>query len=179
MRLLLVNAVDHPGEPEVRLLQVAERLRELGWATTVTSPGEGAIGHAGFPWIKLDIGGPGHGEGARAVASWPRALRLAQRFDAVYLNSTVCGRLLPALRGTRTILHVHVPVDRIPRHWYRADVVIADGHGRGRAPRRPARSRPGAAAGGRRRGARPLRARARAAPAPLPGDARALAPDPV
>ncbi len=127
MRLLLVNAVDHPGEPEARLLGVAERLREHGWATTVTSPGEGEIGHAGFPWIKLDIGGPGHGEGARAVASWPRALRLAQRFDAVYLNSTVCGRLLPALRGTRTILHVHVPVDRIPRHWYRADVVIADG----------------------------------------------------
>jgi hypothetical protein len=127
MRLLLVNAVDDPGEPEARLLRVAERLREHGWATTVTSPGEGAIKDAGFSWIKLDIGGPGHGVGARAVASWPRALRLAQRFDAVYLNSTVCGRLLPALRGTRTVLHVHDAVDRIPRHWYRADVVIADG----------------------------------------------------
>jgi hypothetical protein len=39
----------------------------------------------------------------------------------------VCGRLLPALRGTRAVLHVHVPVDRIPRHWYRADAVVADG----------------------------------------------------
>ena len=127
MRLLLVNAVEDPGEPEARMLRVARHLRDQGWAITVTSPGEGALQDAGFPWVKLDIGGPGHGEGARAVASWPRALRLGQRFDAVYLNSTVCGRLLPALRGTRTVLHVHDPVDRIPRHWYRADVVIADG----------------------------------------------------
>ena len=127
MRLLLVNGVDAPGEPETRMLETAARLRALGWATTVTSPTGGALQDAGFPWLKLDIGGPGHGEGARAVASWPRALRLAQRFDAVYLNSTVCGRLLPALRGAWTVLHVHDPVDRIPRHWYRADVVVADG----------------------------------------------------
>jgi hypothetical protein len=127
MRLLLVNGVEDPGEPEARLLRVAERLGGRGWAVTITSPGEGALQGAGFPWVKLDIGGPGHGEGARAVASWPRALRLAQRFDVVYLNSTVCGRLLPALRGTRAILHVHDRVDRVPRHWHRADVVIADG----------------------------------------------------
>jgi hypothetical protein len=25
------------------------------------------------------------------------------------------------------VLHVHDRVDRIPRHWHRADVVIADG----------------------------------------------------
>ncbi len=127
MRLLLVNAVEDPGEPEARMLGVSRRLLDRGWTVTVTSPGEGALQDAGFPWVKLDIGGPGHGEGARAVASWPRALRLGQRFDAVYLNSTVCGRLLPALRGTRTVLHIHDPVDRIPRHWYRADVVVADG----------------------------------------------------
>ncbi len=105
MRLLLVNAVEDPGEPEARMLGVCRRLLDRGWTVTVTSPGEGA----------------------RAVASWPRALRLAQRFDVVYLNSTVCGRLLPALRGTYTVLHVHVLVDRIPRHWHQADVVLADG----------------------------------------------------
>ena len=77
--------------------------------------------------MHIDVGGLGAGEGARAVASWPRALRLAQRFDVVYLNSTVCGRLLPALRGTRSVLHVHVLVDRVPRHWHQADVVLADG----------------------------------------------------
>jgi hypothetical protein len=127
VNLLAVNGVDEPGEPELRLLDAARRLRDAGWTTTFTTPNDGPLQDAGFPWLRLDIGGPGHGEGARAVASWPRALRLAQRFDVVYLNSTVCGRLLPALRGTHAILHVHNPVDRIPRHWHSASVVIADG----------------------------------------------------
>jgi hypothetical protein len=127
MNLLVVNAVDEPGEPELRLLDAARRLRDDGWYTTFSTPGEGPPFTAGFPWLRLDVGGQGQGEGARAVASWPRALRLAQRFDVVYLNSTVCGRLLPALRGTHAVLHVHHPVDRVPRHWHSADVVLADG----------------------------------------------------
>jgi hypothetical protein len=127
VNLLAVNAVDVPGEPELRLLDAARRMRDRGWETTFSTPGDGPLADAGFPWVHLDVGGLGQGEGARAVASWPRALRLAQRFDVVYLNSTVCGRLLPALRGTHAVLHVHVLVDRIPRHWYRADVVLADG----------------------------------------------------
>jgi glycosyltransferase involved in cell wall biosynthesis len=126
VKLLAVNAVDHPGGAEVGLLRLASRLRERGWEVTLTSPGEGPISEAGYPWLRLDVGGLGHGEGARAVGSWPRALRLAQRFDVVYLNSTVCGRLLPALRGTRSVLHVHDIVDRVPRHWSSADVVLAD-----------------------------------------------------
>jgi hypothetical protein len=103
VNLLAVNAVDVPGEPEIRLLDAARRLRDDGWEITVSSPAEGPIADAGFPWVHLDVGGLGAGEGARAVASWPRALRLAQRFDVVYLNSTVCGRLLPALRGTHSV----------------------------------------------------------------------------
>jgi glycosyltransferase involved in cell wall biosynthesis len=126
VKLLAVNAVDHPGGAEVGLLRLASRLRERGWEVTLTSPREGPISEAGYPWLRLDVGGLGHGEGARAVGSWPRALRLAQRFDVVYLNSTVCGRLLPALRGTRSVLHVHDIVDRVPRHWASADVVLAD-----------------------------------------------------
>ncbi len=126
MKLLAVNAVDHPGGAEVGLLRLAARLRERDWEVTLTSPREGALSEAGYPWLRLDVGGLGHGEGARAVASWPRALRLSQRFDVVYLNSTVCGRLLPALRGTRSVLHVHDIVDRVPRHWAQADVVLAD-----------------------------------------------------
>jgi hypothetical protein len=126
VNLLAVNAVDVPGEPELRLLDALRRLRDQGWEATVSSPAEGPLADAGFPWVHLDVGGVGEGEGARAVASWPRALRLAQRFDVVYLNSTVCGRLLPALRGTHAVLHVHVLVDRIPRHWHQADVVLAD-----------------------------------------------------
>ena len=127
VNLLAVNDVDVPGEPELRLLDALRRLRDQGWEPTVSSPGEGGpLADAGFPWVHLDVGGLGQGEGARAVASWPRALRLAQRFDVVYLNSTICGRLLPALRGTQAVLHVHVLVDRIPRHWHQADVVLAD-----------------------------------------------------
>jgi hypothetical protein len=127
VNLLAVNAVDVPGEPELRLLDAARRLRARGWETTISTPGDEPPPDAGFPWVHLDVGGLGAGEGARAVASWPRALRLAQRFDVVYLNSTVCGRLLPALRGTHSVLHVHVLVDRVPRHWHQADVVLADG----------------------------------------------------
>jgi glycosyltransferase involved in cell wall biosynthesis len=126
VKLLAVNAVDHPGGAEVGVLRLAGRLRERGWEITLTSPREGPLSEAGYPWLRLDVGGLGHGGGARAVASWPRALRLAQRYDVVYLNSTVCGRLLPALVGTRTVLHVHDIVDRVPRHWTSADVVLAD-----------------------------------------------------
>jgi hypothetical protein len=127
VNLLAVNAVDVPGEPELRLFDALRRLRDHGWEPTISTPGDGPLADTGFPWVHLDVGGLGQGEGARAVASWPRALRLAQRFDVVYLNSTVCGRLLPALRGTHAVLHVHVLVDRIPRHWHQADVVLADG----------------------------------------------------
>jgi glycosyltransferase involved in cell wall biosynthesis len=126
VKLLAVNAVDKPGGAEVGLLRLAARLRERDWEVTLTSPHEGTLSEAGYPWLRLDVGGLGQGEGARAVASWPRALRLAQRFDVVYLNSTVCGRLLPALRGVRSVLHVHDIVDRVPRHWAQADVVLAD-----------------------------------------------------
>jgi glycosyltransferase involved in cell wall biosynthesis len=126
MTLLGVNAVGHPGGAEIALLRLVSRLRKRGWDITLSSPDRGTIADAGHPWLKLDVGGLGAGEGARAVASWPRALRLAQRFDVVYLNSTVCGRLLPALRGTRSVLHVHDIVDRVPRHWHSADVVLAD-----------------------------------------------------
>jgi hypothetical protein len=127
VNLLAVNDTDVPGEPELRLLDALRRLHDHGWEPTISTPGDAPLAESGFPWVHLDVGGLGQGEGARAVASWPRALRLAQRFDVVYLNSTVCGRLLPALRGTHAVLHVHVLVDRIPRHWHQADVVLADG----------------------------------------------------
>jgi glycosyltransferase involved in cell wall biosynthesis len=125
--LVGVNAVDHPGGAEVGFLRLAERLRARGWDVTLTSPhDDGPLATAGYPHVKLDVGGLGAGEGARAVASWPRALRLGREHDVVYLNSTVCGRLLPALRGARTVLHVHDIVGRVPRHWHHADVVLAD-----------------------------------------------------
>ena len=108
-------------------MRLGLRLRDRGWDITMSTPGDdGPLTEAGFKHVKLDVGGMGAGEGARAVASWPRALLLARDADVVYLNSTVCGRLLPALRSAFTVLHVHDIVDRVPRHWHHADVVLAD-----------------------------------------------------
>lgn len=127
MRLLGVHAVDHPGGAEVGFLRLAQRLRDRGWEITMTTPGDdGPLTEAGFAHTRLDVGGLGAGEGTRAVASWPRAHRLAREADVVYLNSAVCGRLLPALRQSHTVLHVHDIVDRVPRHWHHANIVLAD-----------------------------------------------------
>jgi hypothetical protein len=41
VKLLAVNAVDHPGGAEVGLLRLHARLRERGWEVTLTSPREG------------------------------------------------------------------------------------------------------------------------------------------
>jgi glycosyltransferase involved in cell wall biosynthesis len=128
MRLLAVCQVDRPGGPEIGLLRLLRRLEARGWAIAITSPGEEdtPLSAAGFPWEALEVGGLAHGAGARAVASWPRARRLSRDADVTYLNGTVAGRLLPALRGHVTALHVHDIVDRVPRHWHGADLVLAD-----------------------------------------------------
>jgi len=128
VRLLAVCQVDRPGGPEIGLLRLLRRLEARGWEITITSPGEEetALADAGFPWEPLEVGGLAHGAGARAVASWPRARRLSRDTDVTYLNGTVAGRLLPALRGHVTALHVHDIVERVPRHWHGADLVLAD-----------------------------------------------------
>lgn len=124
--LLGVNAVDRPGGGEVTLLRLFERLATRGWDLGLTTPtADGPLSRLPYEHVKLDVGGLGAREGARAVASFPRALLLGARWDVVYLNSTVCGRLLPALRSARTVLHVHDIVERVPRHWSHASLVLA------------------------------------------------------
>jgi glycosyltransferase involved in cell wall biosynthesis len=129
-RLLAVCQVDHPGGAEVGLLRLARRLLARDWDVTLTTPGPGPLAttaqELGCGWVELEVGGLGGGEGVRAIASWPRVRRLARDHDVTYLNGTVAGRLLPALLGRRTVLHVHDIVQRVPRHWHRADVVLAD-----------------------------------------------------
>jgi glycosyltransferase involved in cell wall biosynthesis len=115
-----------PGVAEIGLLRLVRRLVVRGWDVTLTSPGDGPLAHTGLPWEPLEVGGLAHGAGARAVASWPRARWLSREHDVVYLNGTVAGRLLPALVGRRTVLHVHDMVRRVPRHWHGADLVLAD-----------------------------------------------------
>ena len=119
-RLLAVCAVSHPGGAEIGLQRLLARLD--GWDVTLTTPGPGSLPADEY----LPVGGLEPGDGAAALAAWPKAARLARRADVVYLNGTVCGRLLPAIRGPRTVLHVHDLVDRRPPHWRRADVVLAD-----------------------------------------------------
>jgi glycosyltransferase involved in cell wall biosynthesis len=128
MRLLAVCQVDRPGGPEIGLLRLLRRLHDRGWQVALTSPGlePTPLADQGWPWEALEVGGLAHGAGARAVASWPRARRLSRDADITYLNGTVAGRLLPALRGHTTVLHVHDIVDRVPRHWHGADLVLAD-----------------------------------------------------
>lgn len=124
--LLGVNAVDLPGGSEIALMRLTQRLAARGWTVGMTTPADtGPMTELGFEHVRLDVGGLGAREGARAVASFPKALVLGARWDIVYLNSTVCGRLLPALRSARTVLHVHDIVHRVPRHWAQADLVLA------------------------------------------------------
>jgi glycosyltransferase involved in cell wall biosynthesis len=131
-RLLATTPVDHPGGAEIHLLRLLGGLRERGWHTTLTTPGEGPLRtaaiEAGHQWAPLAVGGLAPHAGARAALSWPRARRLARDADVVYLNGTVCGRLLPGLKGvrTRTVLHVHDMVVRVPPFWRAADIVLAD-----------------------------------------------------
>jgi glycosyltransferase involved in cell wall biosynthesis len=111
--MLAVNAVARPGGAEIGLARLVERL--AGWDVRVVGPAE------------LPAGGLAAGAGLRALGSFAKARRAAARRDVVYLNGTVAGRLLPAAAGVaRTVLHVHDLVERVPRFWSRADVVLAD-----------------------------------------------------
>lgn len=131
-RLLAVAAVDHPGGAEIHLLRLLTGLAGRGWQITLTTPGAGPLRERaltqGYAWHALPLGALRRGGGPRAISSWPLARRLARGFDVIYLNGTVCGRLLPVLpaRAARRVLHVHDMVQRVPRFWRRADVVLAD-----------------------------------------------------
>ncbi len=123
--------VAEPGGAETTLLRLLRALDARGWSVTLTVPGPGrlldAATAAGHVTETLDLGGLDRRAGAPAVRAWPRARRLARDADVVLLNGTVCGRLLPALRGlpARTVLSVHDVVERVPRMWSSADVVLA------------------------------------------------------
>ncbi|MEA2185578.1 MAG: hypothetical protein QOK16_589 [Solirubrobacteraceae bacterium] len=126
MRILAVCAVAHPGGAEIGLLRLAKRLLARGHELTLATPGPGPMDEQGLPVVRLALGGLERGAGARAVPSFPRARRLARDVDLVYLNGTVSARLLPALAGRRSVLHVHDIVERVPRHWSLANAVMAD-----------------------------------------------------
>ncbi len=125
MKILGVCAVAHPGGAEIALLRLGRRLVARGHELVLATPEPGPLDGAGFPVVHLPIGGLERHAGAHAVLSWPRARGLARHADVVYLNGTVCGRLLPALGGHKTVLHLHDIVDRVPFFWSRADAVLS------------------------------------------------------
>jgi glycosyltransferase involved in cell wall biosynthesis len=129
-RIVAITPVNRPGGAETTLLRLLSRLAARGWDVTLTTPGSGPLRdaglRAGYDCRVLPLGGLAPRTGARAIASWPAARRLARRTDVVYLNGAVCGRLLPALpAGPVRVLHVHDMVRRVPRFWRTADVVLA------------------------------------------------------
>lgn len=125
-----MTPVADPGGAETSLLRLLEELARRGWEVEVSGTGPGrlerAASAAGWRFHRLPVGGLRRGAGARALVSWPRARRLAADAEVVYVNGTVAARLLPALGGARTVLHVHDLVQRVPGFWRRADVVLAN-----------------------------------------------------
>ena len=122
-RLLAITPVDHPGGAETTLLRLLDGLHRRDWTIALTTPGQGPLRddalRSGYAWHALPLGGLRRRTGARAIASWTTARRLASRADVVYLNGGVCGRLIPALaplrrRGRpRLVLHIHDMVRRV------------------------------------------------------------------
>lgn len=131
-RIVAITPVSHPGGAEIHLLRLLEYLSKRGWEVTLTTPQAGPLAKlaqsAGHQWRPLPVGGLPRGSGAAALRSWPRARRMTAHHEVVYLNGTVCGRLLPALPAGRAlrVLHIHDMVERVPRFWRRADLVLAD-----------------------------------------------------
>jgi glycosyltransferase involved in cell wall biosynthesis len=129
-RLVAVAQVGHAGGAEIILARLLDALATRGWEIDLATPSPGSVrdraAAAGWGTPNLPLGGLAAGSGLRALGSWPRARRLANRADAVLLNGGVAGRLLPAVAGrARTVLHVHDMVERVPRFWRRADHVLA------------------------------------------------------
>jgi glycosyltransferase involved in cell wall biosynthesis len=109
-RVLAVAQSADLGGAELALMRIAERLPSLGFDVEVASPGRGAD-------HRLPVGGLTPGAWPRAVAGWPRARRLARRFDLVLLNGIVTQRLAPAMTDATIVPYIHELSDSRPRAW--------------------------------------------------------------
>ncbi|MEA2482492.1 MAG: hypothetical protein QOC55_439 [Thermoleophilaceae bacterium] len=93
------------GGAELALQRIAQRLPAHGFDVSVVTPRE------------LPLGGIQRGGWPRAVASWPRARRLAARSDVVLLNGIVTQRLAPAMTAATLVPYIHELSDSAPRAW--------------------------------------------------------------
>jgi glycosyltransferase involved in cell wall biosynthesis len=109
-RVLAVAQSADPGGAERALMRLAERLPSLGFDVEIASPGPG-FDH------RLAVGDLAGGAWPRAVAGWPRARRLARRFDVVVLNGIVTQRLAPAMTRATLVPYIHELAESQPRAW--------------------------------------------------------------
>src|SRR3954468_16155569 len=109
-RVLAVAQSAEPGGAERALVRIAGRLPELGFDVELAAPGAGAD-------HRLPVGGLAAGAWPRAVAAWPRARRLAGKFDLVVLNGIVTQRLAPAMTDATLVPYIHELADSQPRAW--------------------------------------------------------------
>jgi glycosyltransferase involved in cell wall biosynthesis len=109
-RVLAVAQSANPGGAERALTRIAERLPEHGFDVELASPGSGAD-------HRLPVGGLAVGAWPQAIAAWPRARRLARRFDLVLLNGIVTQRLAPAMTAATIVPYIHELADSAPRAW--------------------------------------------------------------
>ena len=109
-RVLAVAQSARIGGAELALQRLAERLPQHGFEVEIAGPGD-AFDH------RLDLGGLTAGAWPRAFAAWPRARRLARRYDLVLLNGIVTQRLAPAMAATTLVPYIHELSDSPPRAW--------------------------------------------------------------
>ena len=106
------------GGAELALLRIARLLPERGWDIDFAVPGPGPTADAAAGRVhRLPVGGLATGAWPRAVASWPRARRLARDYDLVLLNGIVTQRLAPAMWNTALVPYIHEIPESKPRAW--------------------------------------------------------------
>src|SRR3954451_21611514 len=104
-RVLAVAQSAEMGGAELALQRIAQRLPAHGFDVEVVTP-------RGLP-----IGGIERGGWPRALWSWPRAHRMAGRFEVVLLNGIVTQRLAPAMTRATLVPYIHELTDSAPRVW--------------------------------------------------------------
>ena len=135
-RVLAVAQSAALGGAELALLRISERLPEHGIDVDYATPGAGPVADAASADVadatsadaadadsragrvhRLPVGGLSAGAWPRALATWPRARRLARGYDAIVLNGVVTQRLAPAMWNTTLVPYIHEIPDPRPRAW--------------------------------------------------------------
>src|SRR5262245_36238439 len=121
------------GGAELALMRIAERLPEHGFDVELAFPKRTPSGRTPSGRIpsgripsgripdraahRLPVGGLHPDAWPRALGAWPRAHRLARRFDIVLLNGIVTQRLAPAMTAATLVPYIHELSDSPPRAW--------------------------------------------------------------